>query len=114
MSIRIICKKIPKYLNGVNNQNKILNRFYDYNDFLTLSVKKYNGFVKSESYYNSNISEIHNKNIDSILTLSEWDSHIDWNKWFQSNERLEIYNLFKDVIKKEDIYVLKKDNIFLL
>ena len=96
MSIRIICKKIPNIINNPGKQIKLLTSFYDYNDELTNNVKKFNGFISSESYYNSNICEYSNNNIDSILTLSHWKSHINWNEWFNSKERQNIYNkIFK-------------------
>lgn len=114
MTIRIICKKIPKYIKHFNNQNYVLSKFNDYNNHLTKTVKDFNGFINSESYYNSDICEINNKNIDSILTLSEWKSFRDWNNWYYSSERNEIYNMYCEIIKNENIYVIKRENTFLL
>ena len=113
MSIKIICKKVPKVLNNTSYQLGLITKFYDYNYELTNCVH-IKGYIKSESYYNSDINEYKNNNIDSILTLSEWNSHFDWNNWFHSIERLNINKKYNHIIEKENIYILKRDNVFLL
>ena len=115
MSIKIICKKIPKVLENINYQGYLLLKFKNYNNKLTNKVKEYKGFHNSESYHNLFVSDINTDNIDSIITLSQWDSYKDWNKWYYSKDRLEIKKEYNEIIKDEKIYVLRKeDSIFLL
>ena len=115
MSIKIICKKIPVILDNSNYQSYLLSKFKKYNNKLTNKVKDYNGFHNSESYHNLFVSDINTDNIDSIITLSQWDSYKDWNKWFYSEDRLKIKEEYSKIIQDEKIYVLRKeDSVFLL
>tara|TARA_B110000037_G_C17074218_1_gene487130 strand:+ start:200 stop:544 length:345 start_codon:yes stop_codon:yes gene_type:complete len=114
MNIRVICKKVPKLVINYNNQYEIINKFYDYNNKLRENVESYKGYIKSESYYNSNLFNYKDTNIDMILTVSEWETNEDMNNWFISNIRNNIFNKYKNIIEKEEIYIIKKEDIFLL
>lgn len=115
MSIKIICKKIPKVLENINYQPYLLLKFKNYNSKLTNKVKDHEGFHNSESYHNLFVSDINTDNIDSIITLSQWDSYKDWNKWYYSEDRLKIKEEYNEIIEEEKIYVLRKeDSVFLL
>ena len=94
-------------------QFKLFNKFCDYNDELTNTVNSINGFISSESFYKSDIDNIHIHN-DLILTLSEWKSYRDWNDWFNSNIRYNIKKKYIESIENEQIFILKKNNLFLL
>ena len=113
MCVRIICKKVPKLLNNNSNNIRILNKFTNYNEELSKYVSSFNGFIYSESFYKSSINNIYEQG-DLILTLSEWDSFSSWNNWFNSYTRLNIKKKYKDIVEDEQIYVLKKEEFFLL
>ena len=53
-----------------------------------------------------------------IISISEWQSIQDWNKWYYSELRKNINNNYKNIINKEDFHLLLKktsiDDIFLL
>ena len=78
-------------------------------------MNDFKGFHESESYHNLFVPDINFDNIDSIITISKWDSYKDWNNWYYSDERNEIKEKYKDIIDNENIYVLKRNkSVFLL
>ena len=69
------------------------------------------GFLGSESYYPYNPMEDYNM----VMSLSEWDSYIDWEYWYDSEERKKIKEEFSDVVENEKVAILRKgDDVFLL
>ena len=109
MSIKILCTKIPRVVCGRKVVSR--NRFAKYNNILTETVNNMKGFIGSESYYPYDPMEDYNM----VMSLSEWKSHRDWENWYNSEKRNDIKNEFRDVIEKERIAILRKDDdIFLL
>ena len=53
-----------------------------------------------------------------MVTISEWTSNDDWEKWFQSPERKSISHQYQDIIEEEKFHrIFKKkeiEDIFLL
>ena len=48
----------------------------------------------------------------NVITISEWKNMESWENWYNSDIRNEIYNDFKDTIKKEEYnLIFKKNNI---
>ena len=81
----------------------------DYIKALHLSVKTFPGFIKGTSYW---------KGTESIVTISHWKSHHDWNKWLTSEERLHVSMHYNHMIREEhheELYeIVKCNNTFLL
>ena len=54
----------------------------------------------------------------TLITLSHWVSHDDWERWYQSTERGDIKKAFKNDVVMEHFTVLRKlrkaNDIFLL
>ena len=84
------------------------------------------GFISTSSYWKcwDFTSEFDNK-IDTtfqdpptLITLSHWISHDDWERWYHSEERESIKKIFRNDIDLEHFTVLRKqrkpNDIFLL
>jgi hypothetical protein len=113
--VKIISKKvITQNLYGVFHikLNDYVNNLYE-------TAKNQPGFIKSNSYWEFEINHT-GANCNSIetLSISEWKSIKDWDNWYTSKERLNIYNNYKDLDRTEKFSILKKrtliDNVFLL
>ena len=116
MSIKILCRKIPNIIVNKNYNYLKNDRFFEYCNTLTKNVKKQNGFIKSETFYDQMLSSI-NMELNSVLTISEWDNFNSWNTWYESEKRNKIRNLYNDIIDDEIISILRKDfddQVFLL
>jgi len=87
----------------------------EYVNTLSEIAKNQPGFIKSNSYWEF---EIDKGNSIETVSISEWKNIKDWNNWYTSKERLDIYNNYKDLDRTEKFSILKKrtitDNIFLL
>ena len=98
--IRILTTKIG------HNKN-ILNYVVE----LAKEVSKQEGFIKTNKYWKIS-------NEPTIITMTDWESKIAWQRWFHSYERSDIHKKYANDIKKEKYIILmkKKDNndIFLL
>lgn len=70
-------------------------------------VKMHKGFINAKSYI-----DIEEKN---IVTISDWSSKCEWDKWLDSNQRHSTLNNYKSTseITHKVLYKLK-DDIFLL
>lgn len=113
--IRIISKKITKSNNGFIPRT----RFTEYTNSLSEFAKKSPGFVSSNSYWETQIESTDNPEESiKIISISEWKTLNDWNKWYQSMEREKIHTQYKDIIDSETFFLLNKkaptDDIFLL
>lgn len=109
MSIKILCTKIPRAI--CQKQFVSRNRFAQYNNILTNTVSNMKGFIVSESYYPYNP----NKNYNMVMSISEWNSYVDWENWYESDERNMIKEDFKDILENEKVSLLRKgDDVFLL
>ena len=70
----------------------IIDIICNYSNLLTKKVQTYNGFQKSQSYW-----DINNINNNKIITISNWDTIEDWNNWFNSNDRYNINKANKHI-----------------
>ena len=86
------------------------NKFINYTNQLSEHVKQQPGFISSNTYFKEPIE--FEKLPVNIITISEWENIESWKDWYNSNIRKEIYNEFKDTIKKEEFnLILKRNNI---
>ena len=113
--VRIISKKITKSNNGFTPRT----RFIEYTNSLSEFAKKSPGFVSSNSFWETQIESTEQPELSiKIISISEWETLNDWNKWFQSYERAKIHAQYKDIIDSETFSLLNKklptDDIFLL
>ena len=97
--IRVLTNRTVKSNNLVSAKTQ-LNELYK-----TVKINK--GFINAKSYI-----DIDQKN---ILTISDWSSKYEWDKWLDSNERNSTLNNYKSTsqITHKVLYKLK-DEIFLL
>ena len=80
---RVLTQKKVKDL-FINNK-----RLIDFSNNLTNTARKFDGFIKSESFWNYKFNSCEPTN---LLTFSEWCSETEWNKWLYSYERDYIFN----------------------
>ena len=109
MSIKILCKKIPRLIvrnNNIVNSN-LIDSFYTYNSKLKEIAKTMPGYINSESYF-TYYNTIEKQEI--VLTISEWNKYYDWDNWYNSNERMELKKEYDDIIDNEIISVLFKNS----
>lgn len=97
--IRVLTNRTIKSNNLVSAKTQ-LNELYK-----TVKINK--GFINAKSYI-----DIEQEN---ILTISDWSSKYEWDKWLDSNERNSTLNNYKSTsqITHKVLYKLK-DEIFLL
>lgn len=88
--IRIIATKI-----GYNNN------FIKYVNSLTKKASYAKGFIGSNSYWKIGKNK-------TIVSVSDWTSHDNWEKWLKSQERAEIQKQHKLDVKSEKFYALVK------
>ena len=112
--IRIISKKI------INSKSTRIS-FIEYTNELSQSAKTQEGFIKSDSYWETSLKknyQIENSNNLVIVSISEWENLSDWNEWYNSEKRNNINSKYKNIIEKEKFSILKKklinDDVFLL
>lgn len=100
--VRIICKKV--------SIEKYCSITPIYVNHLSEVVKSQKGFIYSDSFWG--------KKSNIIYSMSDWDSLSDWERWFYSNTRKEIYENYRNSISYENyelFYKRKhKNDIFLL
>ena len=100
--IRVIATKIGYY----NTTN-----FIKYINSLTRSASYAKGFIGSNSYWKVGKNK-------HIVSVSDWTSNDNWEKWLESKERAKIKNKYKIDVKSEEYYILVKrkdtNNTFLL
>ena len=98
--IRIIATKV-----GYNNN------LIKYVNSLTRKASYANGFIGSNSYWKIGKNK-------TIVSVSDWTTHSDWEKWLKSPERAELQDQHKLDVKFEKFYALVKrkdtNNTFLL
>jgi heme-degrading monooxygenase HmoA len=98
--IRIIATKI-----GYNNN------FIKYVNSLTRTASYAHGFIGSNSYWQIGTNK-------TIISVSDWTTHDNWEKWLNSKERAEVHEVHKLDVKSEKFYALIKrkdtNNTFLL
>ena len=93
------------------------NKFINYTNTLSQAAKQQPGFMSSNSYFKGNLNS---EQLDTLtmVTISEWTSNVDWERWFQSPERKSISHQYQDIIKEERFHrIFKKkeiEDIFLL
>ena len=111
--------KIISTKGGKLTLNNVIPRLLmlEYTNSLTEKAKYQKGFVNSNSYWKNSLAFSHNINIE-LITISEWKTLEDWNNWYLSKERYEIYRKYSNIIAKEHFdYLTQKninDDIFLL
>lgn len=116
MSIKILCRKIPNIIVKKNCFYLKKDRFFEYCNILTKNVQNQNGFINSETYYDQMLCSI-NMELHSVLTISEWKNYHSWNKWYESEKRNKIKDVYNDIIYDEIISILRidfDDEVFLL
>jgi alpha-L-arabinofuranosidase len=62
-------------------------RLVSYTNTLTREAKIFPGFIKSQKYWKAG-------SVDTLITLSDWDSVSEWNNWFRSEKREDIADFF--------------------
>jgi len=112
--IKIISNKIAKDKLATGSRSS----FIEYTNNLSDVARTQQGFISSTSYWKNPIDyNCFNQKIE-IISISEWQSIQDWNKWYYSELRKNINNNYKNIINKEDFHLLLKktsiDDIFLL
>ena len=112
-TVLILARKITKPSFGFVSRVQLT----EYVNNLSELAKTRDGFIQSNSYWKQNI-HCTNKEIIETVSISEWKSIEDWQKWKNSIERVKVYNQYKDVIELEEFSILQKktptDDIFLL
>lgn len=105
-NIKILISKTfkPNKIDCANNfilSTPIIDHICQYSNLITTNASNSNGFIKSQSYWDLGGNKIDDDNDDfllnntnRIITLSEWESIEDWNKWFNSDIRININNKF--------------------
>ena len=103
--IRVIAKKTAKDPLMVDAFTRYINR-------LTKTAAYAPGFINSNSYWKNGGSTT------TIVSISDWTSHDNWEKWLKSNERKKIVNQNEAYIQEEKFDILCKrkkcNDIFLL
>ena len=95
--IRVIAKKTAKDPLMVDAFTRYINR-------LTKTAAYAPGFINSNSYWKNGDS------IATIVSISDWTSHSNWEKWLKSDERKTIVKENQGYIKKENFEILLKRN----
>lgn len=86
------------------------NKFVNYTNQLSEHAKQQPGFISSNTYFKEPLEMA--KLPINVITISEWKNMESWENWYNSDIRNEIYNDFKDTIKKEEYnLIFKKNNI---
>tara|TARA_B110001452_G_C15210711_1_gene419952 strand:- start:815 stop:1153 length:339 start_codon:yes stop_codon:yes gene_type:complete len=104
--IRVISTKIP------NNVLGSITGIIEYQNELTTTLKNYPGFITSQSYWldNSYWTKSYYKD---IYNISVWKTKYDWDKWYNSEERIEINKKYSRYIYTENQKILSKKKDFL-
>lgn len=104
--ISVLVKKIPNY------NNSTIYHYIDYQKELTHAVKKFPGFLNTESYEINELSKNNDmeKNLKKIINISRWDNIEFWNNWYNSEERSILKKKYKGTIKEEEIIFMKNKN----
>lgn len=93
------------------------NKFINYTNSLSQAAKQQPGFISSNSYFKGELNPEQQDTL-TMVTISEWTSNDDWEKWFQSPERKSISHQYQDIIEEEKFHrIFKKkeiEDIFLL
>ena len=109
MSVRIISIKTLK---PIYPRVALIN----YTSELSENAKVFDGFIKSNSYWQISTDDIHHKS--TIISISEWENFKSWNNWKNSLVRESIYKKNHEIIYKENFSLLKDrlptDDIFTL
>lgn len=93
------------------------NKFINYTNSLSQAAKQQPGFMSSNSYFKGELNHEQQDTL-TMVTISEWTSNDDWEKWFLSPKRKSISQQYQDIIKEEKFHrIFKKkeiEDIFLL
>ena len=92
-----------------------LSEFISYQRALSRSCKDYEGYINSNSYWetchkNSSGDEI--TNYTYLTSISHWYCYKDWDRWYTSKVRNEIKDSYKDSIKSEEYKILVEKKKF--
>lgn len=100
-NIFIITKRV------INPENMLRSEHYIKD--LHNSVKMFKGFKKGSSYWMNDGQK--------MLTISEWKSEVDFNRWLLSRERELVTDRHKELVMEEEhdkLYKIIKTSHFLL